>query len=304
MDSERQRLTTFWWTWSFNKRYELARTGFYAYDEIGNMECNFCKLKMDWWTSNPISQHIIRAPHCKLMNGLQTNNIPIPRNPFKDILIEEEKSEQYDFMDSEDQYPILHTSSLLSLPATITLPHTKFPRKSSIKQHLPYALYPTFSSIWTRLNTYSDWPPGLHQKPKVLSEAGFFYTQFNDRVTCFQCGGSLNKWETDSDPWVQHAFWFPHCHYLYLHKGKTFITQILQACLDISDDDTSSEANSEEQHTAPNNDKLRCKICFVNDIDILLVPCHHCVSCSTCIWSLPTCPICRQSHTSVIKLFF
>lgn len=73
-----------------------------------------------------------------------------------------------------------------------------------------------FSSIWTRFHTFTNWPIGLSQQPRELSEAGFFYTQFNDKVTCFQCGGSLHKWQKKSQPWEQHALRYPTCMFVLL----------------------------------------------------------------------------------------
>lgn len=106
MHSEKERLNSFWWTWSYQRRHELAKGGFYANDETGNLKCYFCELYLDWWTSNPISQHVIRAPSCSFINGLQTNNVPIKQSYFEDMLTEDEMAETYDFMDSTKSMPI------------------------------------------------------------------------------------------------------------------------------------------------------------------------------------------------------
>ena len=42
-------------------------------------------------------------------------------------------------------------------------------------------------------------------------------------MRCYFCGGGLSSWESDDDPWVEHAHWFPECLYLSQCKGQDFI---------------------------------------------------------------------------------
>ncbi|XP_069044116.1 baculoviral IAP repeat-containing protein 1-like isoform X1 [Lepisosteus oculatus] len=65
-----------------------------------------------------------------------------------------------------------------------------------------------------RLGTFSNWPYYCETEPAVLSDCGFFYTGVKDHVQCFSCGGRLGDWEVASDPWREHAKWFPECNYL------------------------------------------------------------------------------------------
>lgn len=44
-----------------------------------------------------------------------------------------------------------------------------------------------------------------------------------------------------------------------------------------------------------------CKICMVNKIDVVLLPCNHMVACTSCLLSLQNCPICRQNILYVIR---
>lgn len=83
--------------------------------------------------------------------------------------------------------------------------------------------YPNYAIEADRLKSYEDWPTSLKQKPKQLSDAGFFYTGKSDRVKCFSCGGGLKDWEAEDEPWEQHAIWYSNCHYLQLMKGPEFI---------------------------------------------------------------------------------
>lgn len=100
--------------------------------------------------------------------------------------------------------------------------------------------YPNYAIEADRLKTYEDWPTSLKQKPKQLSDAGFFYTGMSDRVKCFSCGGGLKDWEQDDDPWQQHAIWYSNCHYLQLMKGREFI----QKCNDLKDTPSGASSGS------------------------------------------------------------
>ena len=50
-------------------------------------------------------------------------------------------------------------------------------------------------------------------------------------------------------------------------------------------------------------DKQRCKVCYEQDIDCVLLGCRHAVLCQGCADALTVCPVCRQSITSVLPIF-
>lgn len=86
--------------------------------------------------------------------------------------------------------------------------------------------FPEYYISRARLRSFDDWPKSLKQTPKQLSEAGFFYTQKQDRVICFCCGGGLFEWEEQDVPWEQHALHHDKCDYLRLVKGLEYISMI------------------------------------------------------------------------------
>lgn len=98
-----------------------------------------------------------------------------------------------------------------------------------LAEFLPSAKHPDFPEFaieTVRLQTFDEWPKTLKQRPKQLSDAGFFYTQKGDRVICFSCGGGLCDWVEQDDPWEQHAIWYDKCEYLRLVKGFDFINAV------------------------------------------------------------------------------
>lgn len=52
--------------------------------------------------------------------------------------------------------------------------------------------------------------------------------------------------------------------------------------------------------------RLKCKICRVEDVQVLLSPCNHLVCCQNCVSNLPKkeCPICVTKIQGTIKMFF
>lgn len=52
--------------------------------------------------------------------------------------------------------------------------------------------------------------------------------------------------------------------------------------------------------------RLKCKICQVEEVQVLLSPCNHLVCCQNCVSNLPKkeCPICVKKIQGTIKMFF
>lgn len=94
--------------------------------------------------------------------------------------------------------------------------------------------FPDYIIETARLQTYDAWPKTLKQTPQELAAAGFFYTQKDDRVICFCCGGGVHKWEEKDDPWEQHAWYHGECEYLKLMKGADYIALIREKFSNVS----------------------------------------------------------------------
>lgn len=52
--------------------------------------------------------------------------------------------------------------------------------------------------------------------------------------------------------------------------------------------------------------RLKCKICHVEEVQVLLSPCNHLVCCKNCVPNLPQemCPICARIIQGTIMVFF
>jgi hypothetical protein len=65
----------------------------------------------------------------------------------------------------------------------------------------------------------------------------------SDYVKCFYCDGGLCNWEPGDDPWIEHAKWFPDCHFVLLNKSPEFVDECRQMVA--NERQTNAELNSD-----------------------------------------------------------
>ncbi|XP_064015558.1 E3 ubiquitin-protein ligase XIAP isoform X2 [Pogoniulus pusillus] len=83
---------------------------------------------------------------------------------------------------------------------------------------------PSMVKFGRRLQTFLTWIYPVDKEQ--LAEAGFYSVGNGDHVVCFHCGGGLQEWKEDDDPWDQHAKWFPGCSFVRNEKGIEFINNV------------------------------------------------------------------------------
>lgn len=230
------------WSIVFISKAELARYGFYYVGPNDMVKCYFCRVEIGLWepNDNVLSEHLRWSPYCPLLRKRQTNNVPIDAS-FLDQLPEpsydtcgiriRENSVAENAYSSSDRSS---SGSLSSPPSSLTSESSMLSNGPIVQQMAQPALpqqkrpeYPNYAIEAKRLESYDDWPKFMKQKPKELSDAGFFYTGKSDRVKCFSCGGGLKDWEAEDEPWEQHAMWYSNCEYLKLMKGEEYIAECL-----------------------------------------------------------------------------
>ena len=147
--------------------------------------------------------------------------------------------------------------------------------------------YPEFKLYSERLKSFISlkWSTNLHQKPKKLANAGFFYTGINDRVICYFCGGGLHKWDIDDDPFREHEKHFSRCSYLRLFKNNDVTTTRFSKASNIINSD------------------FPCKLCYLDEANILFMPCNHLFACICCTSCLTYCSVCRCKINNLIKVY-
>lgn len=323
------------WPHDFLSVRILAKTGFYYIGPQDQVKCFFCKVEVGHWEpeDNEVAEHIRWSPNCPLLKRRETANEPCePVSELDELL----PPMTYDVCGpcGIDIRPGSYAESTFSTTPPSSTPTTSTVLSPQIVEREPTTFtslrhpdYPEYAIESARLRSFDDWPKTLKQKPKQLSDAGFFYTQKGDRVICFSCGGGLRDWDENDDPWEQHALWFSKCEYLKLVKGPEFIERV-KANQAKSDEEnqcggpSSQESNGSQASASaaaqvaelmaedddPQENKLcdsrLCKICYSSEYNTAFFPCGHVVACTKCASSVTKCPLCRKPFEKVMRVFF
>ncbi|XP_071425495.1 E3 ubiquitin-protein ligase XIAP isoform X3 [Pithys albifrons albifrons] len=166
---------------------------------------------------------------------------------------------------------------------------------------------PSMAKYGRRLQTFLSWTYPVEKER--LAEAGFYSVGNGDHVVCFHCGGGLQEWKENEDPWDQHAKWFPGCRFLSKEKGIEFINNV--HLRDVCNDSTTEAAegtilpkdlSTEEKLRRLQEEKL-CKICMAKDVSVVFIPCGHLVACKDCAQVLSECPLCRSDIMKRQEIF-
>lgn len=215
LNNEEKRLNTFNHNWphAYISPRILAKTGFYYMGPHDQVKCHFCKINISSWEigDNEIMEHERWSMNCPLIKRRDTSNIPT-----------EPKTELNELLSGVSR-------GFCKIDRAKALLETPFNKGIIDSREIPQIPdFPEFMGELDRLDSFDGWPESNEQSPKQLSEAGFFYTQKNDRVICFSCGGGLCEWAKEDVPWEQHAWWYSACDYLRSIKGLDYINMVFQ----------------------------------------------------------------------------
>lgn len=295
LNSELIRLKTFDnWSIPFINKHTLALLGFYYCGPGDLVKCFCCKVEIGKWEDGDdvLNDHIKWSPSCVFIRyNNYTNNIPIDAEFLNQIL----PPSSSDVYSTVEQFANTITESF-------SLSKPKFPEYSIGER---------------RIESYVDWPISIKQRPPQLSDAGFFYTGKGDCVTCFSCGGGLKDWEIDNDPWEEHAIWYRKCAYVNLVKGPDFVSRSVElrnkknfsdaevkSSIELKKSDSIEKLNEVVNLENETKDLKLCKICYVNEYNVVFMPCGHIIACAKCASSVTKCPVCCQSFKNIERVFF
>lgn len=295
-NNEQERLKTFEnkWTKDFIDYHVLARTGMYYIGLRDCVKCQFCHITISEWQvgDDPVCEHFKYSPTCPLLRRERTRNIPSDIGALNCALPPRSPDE----------------CGRIRIP-----PVDDISPKAPPVQVIP--AFPHYALEEARTTTFTEWPKVMRHKVPSLVEAGFFYTGRGDQVQCFSCGVTINDWEEDDDPWVQHAVWQPDCKFLQLLRDKEFI----ESCVANYTEKEKTGSKRIEIERNPYDRQISmasslgtgdadgnnlCKLCYLEERNTVFLPCGHVVACAKCALSVDKCPVCRLPFTDINRLYF
>ena len=175
--------------------------------------------------------------------------------------------------------------------------------------------FKNYRSLRNRVNTLEPVSDRFPVSIVAIAKAGFFYVEEYDKVVCFACGGGLQDWKKEDDPWYEHARWFPRCIYLLLNKGGEYVSRVRGKGERNIDGETEGKDTVDRGSRGSDNDKKtqddverelslsKCGICTNNDRQIAFFPCGHVYCCIDCCLYFGKCPVCKKRITAIGKIY-
>lgn len=324
----------------FVSNEELALLGFYYNNS--NITCMFCSLEIGYFTAsdNLPALHLTLSPSCPLMIADQTDNIPIDSERldrvvgFHNVVHNDEESS----ITNQISIEYIQEASELRRIRFGHILHRLDSFRCMPRRNTVYSWnYRKFATIQRRLNTFKTWPLCLQtmQDPEILSECGLLYTGKSDITTCFSCEIQIQDWNPTMMPWKQHVLANRDCIYLKLVKGDIFINNIIKeydsfeieiaetivedfareavtstpindCIVDIGAVEeviTTIEDKSDDSENENLNQSRLCRICFVRDFNVVVIPCFHVYGCAICMSAFDRCPCCNLPFENIKPLF-
>ena len=73
-----------------------------------------------------------------------------------------------------------------------------------------------------RLRSFAAWPKTAPLLAEDLARAGWYYLNWDDRVRCAWCHGSVFNWEAKDSAFGEHHRHFPHCDFVQSRYNTAF----------------------------------------------------------------------------------
>ncbi|KAL3882683.1 hypothetical protein ACJMK2_029000 [Sinanodonta woodiana] len=235
----------------------LAQAGFYYSNVADEVTCFSCGIKHRNWQDGDIPNeiHAHMSPACSFISfnipiareerTHENNNLPLYSSDARTHIVEEVVSSCSEIKrntfpercTTEPSYSLGEFKGDLQSGLPLESSHGNFllHRKSKDNEDIhnysddctllggfvhKAPKYPQYSVLRDRVESFTGWPICAQQEPKILAEAGLFYTGTRDCVRCFHCGGGLQSWQQNDVPMKEHAKWYPDCSFVLGCTGK------------------------------------------------------------------------------------
>ncbi|XP_044259805.1 death-associated inhibitor of apoptosis 1-like isoform X2 [Tribolium madens] len=277
---EADRLSTFIdWKSDAVTPEALAKAGFYFLNNPSKpdlVKCAFCKAEICSWEQgdNALSEHMKWSPNCPFAKE-KSQNLRVP-------------AQGQDVCGNVEIFPN-------SVPESETF-------------RMLRTMIRPYEDKKARLESFATWPSSSKQNPETLADAGFYYRGVEDHTICFTCGGALQAWKEEDDPWEEHAKWYPRCPFLVASKGQEYIKQVQikkpgASSSNVTKENEKSTEKMSECGAASEDGVILCKICDRFERNTVFLPCKHIVACTQCSDVMQNCPICRRNIENKIKVY-
>ena len=149
----------------------------------------------------------------------------------------------------------------------------------------PLLAAPEFKGYRERLKSFKDWPLALPETPQNLAAAGFYYTGKSDICLCYVCSLGVRDIRRPNTAWVIHVEERSDCPHVLLNKG--------------------GGVGQTKEDAVKTADYTKCKVCHINDANIVFMSCQHVAACSGCVidYNFKKCPYCGIKCEIKFKIF-
>lgn len=238
----------------------LSKYGFYYANRGGDwVRCAFCGIEISHWIyghHDAATSHRIYAPLCKFIlayekdRGKSEGNVPIedddetspppPPPPSPALLIPTRYPACYpQYSTFKARMDSFYVKEIVNNEVVIGENNNNDDDDDGggdddEDSNATTTATKIIRSLWPETSEFRD--------IKALCEAGFFYagnkittvlttdaqgqtTRVSlpaapDATLCYHCGGGLNEWKKNDDPWMQHALHFKFCPYLHISAAE------------------------------------------------------------------------------------
>lgn len=284
----------------------LSAAGFFAIGDHDAVQCFECGVVISRWKEgdHPMVDHRRWAPHCRFVKGEPCGNVTREEENSREDEEEAGRAKRVDY--SSYRCSTRRRESFLTNPMRLY--------KHLAPHILP--LHEEYVTIYARLQSFTKWSESLTATVEQLAEAGLVYTGIEDRTYCYHCGGGLKNWETDDDPWIEHARHFSRCYYVWAVKGPDFIEaacrqNTVPAIEGKPFVTPPAEKNANEVQEMKIESRIEptesrnpcCKICLDEQLSMVMLPCSHMFSCYKCGVNFSDCAICRKPIKASVRAY-
>ena len=125
---------------------------------------------------------------------------------------------------------------------------------------------------------------------------------------CFFCGIKVSSWRQNEFPFLKHLEKNDSCVY-----ATRTVTSLLTNAITSQPHSFQLKLHYQEGNIRPGSQDVStqtdvdftvmCKICYIQNSTILLIPCGHVACCIQCVYQIYSCPYCRTDFTNWKRVY-